>query len=163
MLHPRAWGTDAQLCFLSCQMSGRPRSISVKMGFLKKAMSTVTASSPMRLSWGRRPFIPRPARTVQVGLTSSAHHHTLSGPPSSSSEWLPTHYLWYPTCGTGIFWQLYSVVGGFSSFIWFIFKSFAPEKIYRVQYPSGMSVFRPDLNFDSASDTEVEVRAKTCF
>uniref|UniRef100_A0A667WHK9 Guanylate cyclase n=1 Tax=Myripristis murdjan TaxID=586833 RepID=A0A667WHK9_9TELE len=34
------------------------------------------------------------------------------------------------------------------------------EKIYRVQYPSGMSVFRPDLNFDSASDTEVEVRPK---
>ncbi|XP_029913000.1 heat-stable enterotoxin receptor [Myripristis murdjan] len=39
------------------------------------------------------------------------------------------------------------------------------EKIYRVQYPSGMSVFRPDLNFDSASDTEVEVYTliKSCW
>lgn len=32
------------------------------------------------------------------------------------------------------------------------------EKIHRVQYPTAMSVFRPDLNFDSASEREVEVR-----
>uniref|UniRef100_A0A7N9AUJ3 Guanylate cyclase n=1 Tax=Mastacembelus armatus TaxID=205130 RepID=A0A7N9AUJ3_9TELE len=31
------------------------------------------------------------------------------------------------------------------------------EKIHRVQYPSGMSFFRPDLIFDTASDTELEV------
>uniref|UniRef100_A0A8D0DEX4 Guanylate cyclase n=1 Tax=Sander lucioperca TaxID=283035 RepID=A0A8D0DEX4_SANLU len=31
------------------------------------------------------------------------------------------------------------------------------EKIYRVQYPSGMSFFRPDLNFDGASEREIEL------
>ncbi|XP_034749148.1 heat-stable enterotoxin receptor [Etheostoma cragini] len=31
------------------------------------------------------------------------------------------------------------------------------EKLYRVQYPSGMSFFRPDLNFDGASEREVEL------
>uniref|UniRef100_A0A7N8YFE5 Guanylate cyclase n=1 Tax=Mastacembelus armatus TaxID=205130 RepID=A0A7N8YFE5_9TELE len=31
------------------------------------------------------------------------------------------------------------------------------EKIHRVQYPSGMSFFRPDLIFDTASDTELEL------
>lgn len=31
------------------------------------------------------------------------------------------------------------------------------DKIYRVQYPSGMSVFRPDLNFDGASEQEIEL------
>lgn len=32
------------------------------------------------------------------------------------------------------------------------------EKIHRVQFPSGRSFFRPDLNFDGASEREVEVR-----
>lgn len=32
------------------------------------------------------------------------------------------------------------------------------ERINRVQNPSGMSVFRPDLNFDCASEREIEVR-----
>ncbi|XP_026201444.1 heat-stable enterotoxin receptor [Anabas testudineus] len=31
------------------------------------------------------------------------------------------------------------------------------EKIQRVQYPSGMSIFRPDLNFDGASEREIEL------
>ncbi|CAJ1075834.1 heat-stable enterotoxin receptor [Xyrichtys novacula] len=31
------------------------------------------------------------------------------------------------------------------------------EKIYRVQYPSGMRVFRPDLNFEGASEQEIEL------
>ncbi|KAK9535479.1 hypothetical protein VZT92_007858 [Zoarces viviparus] len=31
------------------------------------------------------------------------------------------------------------------------------EKIYRVHYPSGMGIFRPDLNFDGASEREVEL------
>uniref|UniRef100_A0A665WBZ3 Guanylate cyclase n=1 Tax=Echeneis naucrates TaxID=173247 RepID=A0A665WBZ3_ECHNA len=39
------------------------------------------------------------------------------------------------------------------------------EKIYRVQYPTGTSVFRPDLNFDTASEREVElyVLIKSCW
>ncbi|XP_074553006.1 guanylyl cyclase C [Halichoeres trimaculatus] len=39
------------------------------------------------------------------------------------------------------------------------------EKIYRVQYPSGMSVFRPDLNFEGASEQEVELYClmKNCW
>uniref|UniRef100_A0A665WCR3 Guanylate cyclase n=1 Tax=Echeneis naucrates TaxID=173247 RepID=A0A665WCR3_ECHNA len=38
-------------------------------------------------------------------------------------------------------------------------------KIYRVQYPTGTSVFRPDLNFDTASEREVElyVLIKSCW
>ncbi|KAI3359332.1 hypothetical protein L3Q82_002836 [Scortum barcoo] len=31
------------------------------------------------------------------------------------------------------------------------------EKIYRVQYPSGVNVFRPDLNFDGKSEKEIEL------
>lgn len=31
------------------------------------------------------------------------------------------------------------------------------EKIHRVQYPSGTNVFRPDLNFDGASEREIEL------
>ncbi|KAK2833777.1 hypothetical protein Q5P01_017666 [Channa striata] len=31
------------------------------------------------------------------------------------------------------------------------------EKMHRVQFPSGMTVFRPDLNFDSASEREIEL------
>ncbi|XP_034567309.1 heat-stable enterotoxin receptor-like [Notolabrus celidotus] len=31
------------------------------------------------------------------------------------------------------------------------------EKLYRVQYPSGMSVFRPELNFEGASDREIDL------
>ncbi|XP_054463788.1 guanylyl cyclase C [Anoplopoma fimbria] len=31
------------------------------------------------------------------------------------------------------------------------------EKIYRVHYPSEMNIFRPDLNFDGASEREVEL------
>ncbi|XP_034395068.1 heat-stable enterotoxin receptor [Cyclopterus lumpus] len=31
------------------------------------------------------------------------------------------------------------------------------EKIYRVNYPSGMNIFRPDLTFDGASEREVEL------
>ncbi|XP_069557406.1 guanylyl cyclase C [Brachyistius frenatus] len=39
------------------------------------------------------------------------------------------------------------------------------EKIYRVQYPSENHIFRPDLNFDSISDREVELYMliKTCW
>uniref|UniRef100_UPI0037E99EC7 guanylyl cyclase C n=1 Tax=Semicossyphus pulcher TaxID=241346 RepID=UPI0037E99EC7 len=37
------------------------------------------------------------------------------------------------------------------------FCSDLTEKIYRVQYPSGMSVFRPDLNFEGASEREIEL------
>lgn len=32
------------------------------------------------------------------------------------------------------------------------------EKIHRVQFPSGAGIFRPDLNFDSTSEREIEVR-----
>ncbi|KAM7372330.1 hypothetical protein PAMP_009507 [Pampus punctatissimus] len=31
------------------------------------------------------------------------------------------------------------------------------EKLYRVQYPSAMAVFRPDLNFEGASEKEIEL------
>ncbi|XP_070703541.1 guanylyl cyclase C [Pempheris klunzingeri] len=31
------------------------------------------------------------------------------------------------------------------------------EKIYRVQFPNGSGVFRPDLNFDGASEKEIEL------
>ncbi|XP_074511504.1 guanylyl cyclase C [Sebastes fasciatus] len=37
------------------------------------------------------------------------------------------------------------------------FCSDPAEKIHRVQYPSVMCVFRPDLNFDGASEREVEL------
>uniref|UniRef100_A0A665WBN6 Guanylate cyclase n=1 Tax=Echeneis naucrates TaxID=173247 RepID=A0A665WBN6_ECHNA len=37
------------------------------------------------------------------------------------------------------------------------------EKIYRVQYPTGTSVFRPDLNFDTASERELYVLIKSCW
>ncbi|KAG7218362.1 hypothetical protein INR49_020436 [Caranx melampygus] len=39
------------------------------------------------------------------------------------------------------------------------------EKIYRVQYPTAITVFRPDLNFDSASEREVElyILIKNCW
>lgn len=32
------------------------------------------------------------------------------------------------------------------------------EKIYKIQYPSGMGYFRPDLNFEGISEREIEVR-----
>lgn len=34
------------------------------------------------------------------------------------------------------------------------------EKIQRVQYPNGIAVFRPDLNFDGASEREAEVELR---
>ncbi|XP_022624722.1 heat-stable enterotoxin receptor-like [Seriola dumerili] len=39
------------------------------------------------------------------------------------------------------------------------------EKIYRVQYPTEVAVFRPDLNFDSASEREIELYMliKSCW
>uniref|UniRef100_A0A8C4EN84 Guanylate cyclase n=1 Tax=Dicentrarchus labrax TaxID=13489 RepID=A0A8C4EN84_DICLA len=39
------------------------------------------------------------------------------------------------------------------------------EKIYRVQFPSGTSVFRPDLNFEGASEREIELHTliKNCW
>ncbi|XP_071330424.1 guanylyl cyclase C [Trachinotus anak] len=39
------------------------------------------------------------------------------------------------------------------------------EKIYRVQYPTDMAVFRPDLNFESASEREIELYMliKSCW
>ncbi|XP_045887524.1 heat-stable enterotoxin receptor [Micropterus dolomieu] len=39
------------------------------------------------------------------------------------------------------------------------------EKIYRVQYPSGTNFFRPDLNFDGASEKEIElyILIKNCW
>ncbi|GLD60467.1 heat-stable enterotoxin receptor-like protein [Lates japonicus] len=39
------------------------------------------------------------------------------------------------------------------------------EKIHRVQYPTGMAVFRPDLNFESASGREIElyILIKNCW
>ncbi|XP_059203601.1 guanylyl cyclase C [Centropristis striata] len=39
------------------------------------------------------------------------------------------------------------------------------EKIHRVQYPSRMSFFRPDLNFDGASEREIELcmLIKSCW
>ncbi|KAL7378858.1 hypothetical protein ABVT39_019865 [Epinephelus coioides] len=39
------------------------------------------------------------------------------------------------------------------------------EKIHRVQYPSGTNFFRPDLNFDYASEREIELfmLIKTCW
>ncbi|XP_029294490.1 heat-stable enterotoxin receptor [Cottoperca gobio] len=39
------------------------------------------------------------------------------------------------------------------------------EKIYRVQFPNGMSIFRPDLNFDGASERESELYTliKNCW
>ncbi|XP_029014340.1 guanylyl cyclase C isoform X2 [Betta splendens] len=39
------------------------------------------------------------------------------------------------------------------------------EKIHRVQFPSGSSVFRPELNFDGASEKETELYMliKTCW
>lgn len=39
-----------------------------------------------------------------------------------------------------------------------MFTSSSSEKIFRVQYPSGMAVFRPDLHFEGASEQETEVR-----
>ncbi|XP_042361411.1 heat-stable enterotoxin receptor [Plectropomus leopardus] len=39
------------------------------------------------------------------------------------------------------------------------------EKLHRVQYPSGTSYFRPDLNFDGASERDIELfmLIKTCW
>lgn len=39
------------------------------------------------------------------------------------------------------------------------------EKLYRVQYPSGPNIFRPDLNFETAGEREVEmyVLIKSCW
>ncbi|XP_030649199.1 heat-stable enterotoxin receptor [Chanos chanos] len=39
------------------------------------------------------------------------------------------------------------------------------EKIYRVQWPNGLNIFRPDLNFETAGETEVElyVLIKNCW
>lgn len=40
----------------------------------------------------------------------------------------------------------------------FLSDGFPPEKIHRVQFPSGISVFRPDLHFDGVSERDIEVK-----
>lgn len=35
------------------------------------------------------------------------------------------------------------------------------EKLYRVQFPTGMGYFRPDLNFEGTSEREIEVPTLT--
>uniref|UniRef100_A0A8C1NC70 Guanylate cyclase n=1 Tax=Cyprinus carpio TaxID=7962 RepID=A0A8C1NC70_CYPCA len=37
------------------------------------------------------------------------------------------------------------------------------EKLYRVQYPRGPNVFRPDLSFESVGETELFVLIKSCW
>lgn len=69
----RSLGAPAAQPLLSSQMCGQPRSIFVKMGCLKKAMSTAMPSSPMRSLWGEPLSIHSTAVILQVGLDSLVH------------------------------------------------------------------------------------------
>lgn len=69
--------SDPASSLLSPQMCGRPRSIFVKMGCLKKAMSTATPSLLMRSLWDGPRSTRSSALILQVGLDNLAHHYTV--------------------------------------------------------------------------------------
>ncbi len=69
---------DSPFPLLHPQTCGLPRSIFVKMGCLKKAMSTATPSLLMRSLWGGPRSIRRSAIILQVGLDNLALHYTVT-------------------------------------------------------------------------------------
>lgn len=60
---------------------------------------------------------------------------------------------------------LYKHSPGFWRVLWGAFQLYPvdnpTEKLYRVQFPTGMGYFRPDLNFEGTSEREIEVRTMT--